>query len=658
MNECTIWKKTEIVDLAFIPFINEQDAMSRMLNESVKYIKKVKNVNSRELRDDKFEDERKFFFYKADTLIGLDISILDVTATTYLDQIFFLLKMYPMVLINSFVQKNKMKELALHSYCKDHKYILPVFGSIPFLDTALSEKYNGLIELFKGEINNIKLNNLKYDERSFTDKELEIRFPQLDVHNGEIRFLPEITWLGVDDKNIEEFLSYLFNENVEKFTIEEATDKIENLDIDLLQLYIDSSMFFSKSKDGKIIYFRMLRKEIYWSFICNLASQFEKEMIEKNAISYNISIETSIGKVKKIEEKIYHKLGNLFLNNDSFTYKMFSNIKRIYDVNQYSNLLVIDNGNMDGILSMIRGIGMQDNLFQVLDYYSVAVKYPTTNYSKLRNQKVLVIIDVINTGKLIYSTLDFLDKLGCKEIGIYSLIINQEFDVKSFIEEKNVKMFYLTEKKLNNIDEILDSEYTSRFVQDMDLNYKLLWGEVEKNILLEKNDKPKYSYVQDGVSYATYFDYVFYLKDAVDEHSFIYQKLKHLLRNIDFFILHDKYKDMKSLLCYLSEHEKNLKLIVEIIDSKTLNKKRVESKYENKNVVFLIPMNERYKIDEFIKINKISNAELFDLVFCEIFNLEKGEIIDSHRGNCHIFSSNLKGYETLSANPQISFFKN
>ena len=97
-SECSIWTKTEVIDLPFLPFDSEEDVQTKIINESVKYIRKVKNINFREVDLEKRdENERKFIFYQADTLIGLDISALDASAFSYLDQFSFLMKMYPLV---------------------------------------------------------------------------------------------------------------------------------------------------------------------------------------------------------------------------------------------------------------------------------------------------------------------------------------------------------------------------------------------------------------------------------------------------------------------------------------------------------------------------------------------------------------------------------
>lgn len=331
-NECSIWKKTEIIDLPFLPFERDKQVTSKMINESAKYLKKVKNVNFRESNQEiNLKNERKFFFYQADTLVGLDISLIDASSRAYLDQFFFLLKMYPMVMINSYMPEEAIKKITLQNYCKEHNYILPVFGPMPFWDKALSGSYysEDIAKIFKGELEKIKLKDLVTTSNKISANELKIRFPQFMIENDEISFHPQVTWLGVGNKQIENLLDYLFNNNIEKFDLHKVCGEF-SIEESKLTPYIDKSMLFY-GKDRNDVIFRLQRRNIYWGFMCNLAAQFEKEMIERDAICYDLKIDESIGMIKAIDEKTYHKLGNLFDKYDSFSYKMFSYIKRLLD---------------------------------------------------------------------------------------------------------------------------------------------------------------------------------------------------------------------------------------------------------------------------------------------------------------------------------------
>lgn len=659
-KECSIWEKTEIIDLPFLPFDVDKKVTSKMINESAKYIKKVKNVNFREADFERnLKNEKRFIFYQADTLIGLDISIIDVSSLTYLDQFFFLLKMYPMVMINSFMTEESMKKIALHSYCLEHNYILPVFGSIPFLDKALSGQYYGenIVKLFKGELEKIKLEDFKTASKKHSINELKIRFPQFEITNDEISFRPQVSWLGVADKQIENLLMDLFNNNIERFNFKKKCEEY-NIEESKFASYIEKSMLFYK--DGEEVVFRLQRKAVYWGFMCNLAAQFEREMIERDAICYDLKIDESIGTIKKIDEKIYHKLGNLFSKYDSFSYKMFSYIKRLLDTREYSNVLIIDNGNMNGIVSMVQGIGMQDNLYEILDYYSVAVKYPDVDYSKLKGQSVLIIIDIINTGRLIESTLDILAEYNCEKIGIFSFMINQNFDIDRLISEKNVVLSYFTEKELNRIDDILDKEYIERFVDDRDLNYKLLWGDVGKNVEFQENKAPYFYQMRNEELYKCYNNYDFGLGSDINTHSFIYQKIKHLLVDKDIIIIYEQFANLKKLIKSIIDCEKlEEKIKVFDINDASINLARATDQYKNKQVLILIPLKLTKDIDKFIKANKFARVEFLDLVGCEIYYLDNDKIIyESEIQKSYVFQSKLKFFMSSQNNPQIDYINN
>lgn len=655
-TEYSIWKKTDIIDLPFLPFDKEKNVTAKMINESAKYIRKIKNVNYRETDfEKKLVDERRFIFRHADTLIGLDVSTIDVSSLTYLDQFFFLLKMYPMVLINSFIPKESIKKIALHSYCLNLNYILPIFGPMPFLDKALSGAYYGedIVKLFKGEVEKIDINNFKTPTTQHFLDELRIRFPQFEINDDYISFQPEIAWLGVSDKNIEDLLTYLFNNNIKNFNITDMCNKF-NIDEARFELYIQKSMLFYKT-NGEEVVFRLQRKNIYWGFICNLAEQFEKEMIDRDAIRYDVTIDESIGTIKKIDEKIYHKLGNLFNESDSFSNKLFSSIKRLLDTNKYSNVLIIDNGNINGIVSMLHGIGIQENLYEILDYYSVAVKYPNVDYIKLSGQSVLIIIDIINTGKLIKSTLSILKELNCKKIGIFSFIVNQNFDIESIALDNEIELSYLTEKELNTIDEILDAEYSSRFLNDWDLNFKLLWGDVGSDIELKKSQSPSFYHTNGTENFKDFNIYDFSLKvDTISFHSYIYQKLRRILLNKDIVFIYKDFSNFKKLIDRINENEFSLQIKVHSIDEKTINIAKIVEEYEGKKVLFLLPINLMKNINKFISINKFLTVEFLDLVKCEVYFFDNNEVIRKKDLNrSYIFQSKLKRYRALSNNPQM-----
>lgn len=659
-TEASIWKKTDIINLPFLPFDKDKKVTSTMINESAKYIKKVKNINFREAKlEQNIKNERRFLFYQADTLIGLDISIIDVSSLTYLDEFFFLLKMYPMVMINSYIPEESMKKIALQSYCLEHYYILPIFGSVPFLDRALSGSYyhEDIIKLLSGEIKKISLEDFIKTSEEYSINEVKIRFPQFIIEDDEISFQPQVTWLGVVDEQIESLLSDLFNNNIEKFNFQQICEKY-NIEKSKLELYVEKSMLFYKKNEEEII-FRLQRKNIYWGFICNLATQFEKEMIERDAICYDLKIDESIGTIRQIDEKIYHKLGNLFNKYDSYSFKIFSFIKRLLDTKKYSNILVIDNGNMDGIISMLKGIGMQDNMYEVLDYYSVAVKYPNADYEKLKKQSVIVITDVINSGRLIKSALDFLRQFDCKEICVFSFIISQDFNINSFMSKENIELSYLTEKELNKIDEILDKEYSNRYENDRDLNFRLLWGDVGKNIDIQEMKDPYFFHKNNEKLYKNYYNYNFDLKGDIDYNSYIYQKIKRLLKDRELVLIYKEYSNLKKIIRNILNNEMPCSnILLDEVDEININLAKVTEGYENKQVLFIVPIKLTKNIQKFVDANNITSPKFLDILGYETYFLDNDKVIyENDINKSCIFPSKLKRYMSSSDNPRIEYLK-
>src|SRR5699024_440568 len=104
-------------------------------------------------------------------------------------------------------------------------------------------------------------------------------------------------------------------------------------------------------------------------------------------------------------------------------------------------------------------------------------------------------------------------------------------------KNKVKKFFFLTEKALVDISNILDTEYAKRFDIDNNLKFELLWGEVGKNILLSRNTNPQVTYAERSENQIEFFEYNFELKDKVDIHSYIYQKVRRLLKQIDLILV-------------------------------------------------------------------------------------------------------------------------
>lgn len=658
-NKCSIWEKTEIIDLPFLPFGSQDEIIATMINESTKYIKYVKNGSFR-ISKGEFSEKmnKKFFFYKTDTLIGVDLSSLETAGCTFLDQLYFVLRMYPMVFINSYVN-DALKGITLHSYCLSHHYILPAFAGMPFLDKATSKRYNNEVieELIKGKKKSIGLKEMGTEMCTPTPKEIQSRFPQFTVDKNErISFVPQVTWLGVADNHIIDLLNYLFNENIVEFRVSEMIEKFECSKEELL-FYIDESMLFY-SEDRENVIFRLIREKAYWGFVCNSAAQFEQEMIERDAICYDLNINQSLGTVRDISEKIYHKIGKMFIKKDWFAHKLFSNIRRVVEQEENPNIVIIDNGNMDGVINRFSDIGMKENVYRILDYYGVAVKYPNDNYDNLKDKKVLVVTDIINTGHLICSAVDMLEKTGCKDIIIFAFIINQKLDFGTICENKVKKFFFLTEKALVDISNILDSEYSKRFDIDNNLKFELLWGEVGKNILLNKNTNPQVTYADRSENQIEYFEYNFELKDRVDTHSYIYQKIKRLLKQIDLILVYAQYSGMVSYIKEICSNEKWSEKDTQTIEEKEIQLAKINDEYKGKEILLVFPVGfiveNKAALERFKRANEVKNVMILNLVNFEVYSLDKNALFDAEDTDIlFVFNSKLKKYVASANNPQI-----
>lgn len=655
-NKCIVWEKTEIIDLPFLPFEDGKIVTTKMINESAKYIKYIKNGKFRLTSERNSLSNNRFFFYKTDTLIAVDISTLESSFCSYLDELYFVLKMYPMVFINSYI--DKIKNINLHSYCLKNHYILPVFGSVPFLDKAASKKYSiKLEELIKGNVKSLKVNELLESGSSIPLKQIKNRFPQFDFSDNNILFTPKITWLGVEDPNMEKLLNYLFNNNISQVNYKEMVEEF-NLDESLLKEYIKESMLFFS--EGESIFFRLLRKNIYWGFVCNLADQFEQEMIDRDAICYELSIDQSIGTVRNIIESVYHKIGKLFTKKDSFSYKLFAYLKRYLETIPNSNILIVDNGNMEEIVSMLYDMDLKNRVYKVLDYFGEAVAYPNVCYEKLKNESVVIVIDVINTGKLIHSVIDFLKIQGCNDISIFSYIVNESYSFDKIIDKNVSNIFYLTEKELSNIENILTREYENRFKKDIDLNFKMLWGDINNNIQLKERENVEIvNNIATGENIKEKFVYDFLLQNNIHAHSYIYQKLKKILCDYDIVLLQSEYENFETLIKNINQKDLQGLLKISEIKKDEINRLIVNEDYFEKSVLLIMPINyiksNMQNIIRYMKGNNIKKWRYLDIVDCELYSLESRNVINElDNESATIFNSKLKRYAARLDNPQLS----
>jgi len=426
---------------------------------------------------------------------------------------------------------------------------------------------------------------------------------------------------------------------------------------DELLLYIDESMLFY-SEDKENVIFRLIREKAYWGFVCNTAAQFEQEMIERDAICYDLNIDQSLGTVKDISEKIYHKIGRMFIKEDWFAHKLFSSIRRVVEEEESPSIVIIDNGNMDGIIDRFSDIGMKDNVYRILDYYGVAVKFPNDNYDQLKNKRVLVVTDIINTGHLICSAVDMLEKIGCKDIVIFAFIINQCLDFSTICKNKVKKFFFLTEKELVNISNILETEYSKRFDIDNNLKFELLWGEVGKNVLLNKNTNPQTTYADRSENQIEYFEYNFELREKVDTHSYIYQKIRRILSQIDLILIYAQYSGMVSYIKEICSYEKWSEKDTQTIEEGDIQLAKANDEYNGKEILLVFPVGfiveNKAALERFKKVNEVKRIMILNLVNFEVYSLDKSALLDAEDPDIlFVFNSKLKKYVASANNPQI-----
>ncbi len=264
---------------------------------------------------------------------------------------------------------------------------------------------------------------------NFRKDDLFNHFKGLKIEEEDAKYAPKIEWLGVDSVELKNLLTYLFNNNVETFKIDD-TIKSFNIDEDLLKYYLRHSMLFGRHKEGWAR-FRFLKMHILPGIMKELVGRFETAIVERGAMDMShsdfASYPTGI-----IE---YHRIGKIFDLKDSYAISILSYIKEQIKQYTYTTIAVIDNGWEKALFDLIPIIFDNVRVIRIVNYYGEHLISPFDSISK--DEQVIVICDVVNTGKFIKHTLNILQqKTSIPITGVFSFLVNSDFRSKSLFDNK------------------------------------------------------------------------------------------------------------------------------------------------------------------------------------------------------------------------------
>lgn len=205
---------------------------------------------------------------------------------------------------------------------------------------------------------------------------------------------------------------------------------------------------------------------------------------------------------------------------------------------------------------------------------------------------------------------------------------------------------------------ILDIEYSKRFDVDNNLKFELLWGEVGKNILLNRNTNPQVTYANRSENQIEYFEYNFELKDNVDTHSYIYQKLKRFLNSIDLVLVYTSYSGVVSYIKEICSNEKWTNKHTQTIQEREIQLATISDDYKGKSILLIFPVGfiveNKEALERFKKANEVKSFLYLNLVNFEVYSLDKDILFnDDDTDVLFIFNSKLKKYVASANNPQI-----
>ncbi len=464
-----IWNNIAIIDLKFSPFKQHSETEEDIINYVASGINHLSKEEARNIGQE--SSTSNVFFEISDCILGVDLSnIGSTTSLSYLENLSVLIRKYPLCLINCFLSAEHLKKIHLHRTLKDNGYILPVFPRIAPYDSIASKKRYGnkLEELLKGTINSISEELLNIDN-DFDREILLNRFPGMVYQDKKVKYTPSIIWLGVDSDQLSEGLTYLFTNNISVFDPENLCDEFK-IDKSIFGKYIENSMLFGKDENNKVI-FRLTQKNVLFEFMCKLTSQFESEMLRRNVCVTHKACSYESGNYGLFHE--FHHIGRIFDNKDTFSLKMLAYTIQCVKSIEFSKIVLIDNGNEDSLYDLLQNwyIDTDVKIIRLLNYYNNPVLYPFNCIYE--DDKVLILIDIINSGEFTNKVIDFIGSHKATIKGLFSYVINS--DIKIEFEKKNIKLFYYIEKRLSNIDDIIDFEHDKRYINNEEHAFLFFW---------------------------------------------------------------------------------------------------------------------------------------------------------------------------------------
>lgn len=528
----------QIITLPYFPFAEKAKLEIKTLDFISNSIIKIEKEKRRQLGVAKAS--KKFNFCQSDTIIGIDISLFFDKEVTYLECLTNTIYLYPFICFNNSIEKSRLMTLRLHRVLFDKGYILPCLPRLNPVDSLYTGARYGsdLLKLIRGEIKTLELSGLKGYNNYYDLNDFLLRFPNILKDGDHLEYNLEISWLGIENQKLMDLLSYLFNNNIDNFSLTEMCQTFEVNEKEFRR-YANNSMLFDPS-DGDTQIFRFTREKIVPAIKVSLLQNFENKVYECSVIDTTYTDYEDFGGTFRE----YHELGKLFGPRDTFSIKLITDLKNVLSNVEFDRIILIDNGVEDNLRILLSEI-LSKPVSRIINNAGHPQLYPFDDYNFY--EKVLLVIDICNKGRLLQSVINFISNEHKSEIAaIYSFIINAEINLLkikgAYEREKDFIFKYYIEKPLHDVSDISKVRQIKRRQFASNERYLFFWDSINRLASVEKNylasgslsgefftgiKETKSIYLQniqlneDADKHITpHSDLSYFVKDLVEKHGF------------------------------------------------------------------------------------------------------------------------------------------
>ena len=323
-------------------------------------------------------------------------------------------------------------------------------------------------------------NHFEYSDEKFLDK-------------------TSVTWLGVTDPKVRRLFNHLFHNNISECSLDSEfiTNNFNTEEKEILAKYLENSkLIVFDAIEGKFS-FKFIRRKIIPQIRSRVFREFENEMERANVIS--IAHDTP----KPSSFYWFFEFRRMFSYvNDVYIAKLSNILKQVVGENViFDNICVYDTRNKENFTKYISKT-FRTPLTKIIRADTPRF-FPYQRVSE--NTKVLIITDVVNSGKTVNQMISLVEESKAQVEAIFSLVFNSELITENnsyFYKDKTYKIFYFLQRKLQKKEIQRDISRYTIYSDDTltlrGLDYIFFWeliqkdGEVNRRHYFTESDKTQH----------------------------------------------------------------------------------------------------------------------------------------------------------------------